>query len=91
MRLTAWLPAHGLHVIPYRHSWDPEPRDHHGRPSRPHHGQRQLDQRFFECAARARDPFCFRVWSESESICVHTALWSWNFNVTGKAEAMPPE
>lgn len=36
-------------------------------------------------------PLCFTVWSESESITVHTALWSSNFNVVGKAEAIPPK
>lgn len=35
-------------------------------------------------------PLCFRVWSESEPIAVHTAVWSSNFNVVGKAEAVPP-
>jgi hypothetical protein len=36
-------------------------------------------------------PLCFTVWSESESITVHTALWSSDFNVVGHAEAIPPK
>jgi hypothetical protein len=35
-------------------------------------------------------PLCFKVWSESEPITIHTALWSLDFNVVGMAEAIPP-
>jgi hypothetical protein len=36
-------------------------------------------------------PLCFTVWSESEPITVHMPLWSWNFNVVGNAEEIPPQ
>jgi len=36
-------------------------------------------------------PLCFTAWSESEPVTVHTALWSSDFNVVGKAEAMSPK
>ena len=36
-------------------------------------------------------PLCFTVWSESKSIDVHTALWSSDFNVVGKAQAISAE
>jgi hypothetical protein len=36
-------------------------------------------------------PLCVIVWGESEPIAIHTALWSSNFNVVGKAETIPPK
>jgi hypothetical protein len=36
-------------------------------------------------------PLCFTVWSDSEPITIHTALWSWNFNVVGRAQPIASE
>jgi hypothetical protein len=36
-------------------------------------------------------PLCFTVWSDSEAITVHTALWSLDFNEVGTAEAVLPK
>ena len=34
-------------------------------------------------------PLCFTVESHSQPINVQSALWSWNYNIVGHAEAMP--
>ena len=43
---------------------------------------------FLSGSLAAGMPLCLTVWSESESITVHTALWSADFNIVGTAEVV---